>query len=49
MKIRHRSFGEGTVVKVIPMGTDKLLEIDFEGEGQKKLMQRAAANFLEVL
>ncbi len=39
--VRHRIFGEGTVLSAKSMGNDTLLEIDFGAKGTKKLM----ANF----
>ena len=39
--VKHRVFGEGTVISASPMGNDTLLEIDFSKVGRKKLM----ANF----
>ncbi len=44
--IRHKSFGQGTIVKMTPMGGDFLIEINFEGIGTKKLMLRAAAPYM---
>ncbi len=40
-KVKHRVFGEGTVISASPMGNDTLLDIDFPKVGKKKLM----ANF----
>ncbi|MBP5617926.1 MAG: ATP-binding domain-containing protein, partial [Clostridia bacterium] len=37
-RIRHPVFAEGTVLKVIPMGNDVMLEIAFDSVGTKKLM-----------
>ena len=45
-KVRHRAFGLGEITKVTPMGGDALLEITFEGVGLKRLMQRAAGQFM---
>ncbi len=45
-QVRHKAFGAGVVVKSTPMGGDALLEIDFEGVGTKRLMQRAAAQHM---
>ena len=39
----HTAFGHGVIVKMIPMGGDYLIEINFEKIGSKKLMLRAAA------
>jgi DNA helicase-2/ATP-dependent DNA helicase PcrA len=43
-RVRHKIFGEGTVIDVNPMGGDSLLEIMFDKEGTKKIM----ANFAGV-
>ena len=40
--IRHRTFGEGMVLSVRPMGNDALVEVAFDGVGTKRLMLRAA-------
>ena len=45
-KVKHRAFGMGEITKVSPMGGDALLEITFEGVGLKRLMQRAAGQFM---
>lgn len=37
-RIKHKTFGEGLVVKATPMGNDTLLEIAFDSVGTKKLM-----------
>jgi len=39
--VKHRVFGEGTIISASPMGNDTLLEINFTKVGTKKLM----ANF----
>lgn len=39
----HTAFGHGVIIKMIPMGGDYLIEINFENIGSKKLMLRAAA------
>ncbi len=46
--VRHKSFGEGVIVKITPMGNDALLEISFSGMS-KKLMLKAASRFLEKI
>ena len=38
MNVEHRTFGEGVVLSVVPMGDDALLEINFKNVGIKKLM-----------
>ena len=45
-KVKHRAFGLGEITKVSPMGGDALLEITFEGVGLKRLMLRAAGQFM---
>ena len=35
------------VLSVIPMGGDALLEVDFETAGTKRLMMRAAGQFMK--
>ncbi|GEM_PF-52701 len=42
MRLKHRVFGEGTVIKVTPMGNDHLLEIAFDTQGTKKVMAKFA-------
>ena len=42
-RVRHGSFGEGTVISALPMGNDTLLEVDFP-VGKKKIM----ANFAPI-
>ena len=49
VRVRHKAFGDGTVVKMTPMGGDQLVEVRFDSAGSKKLMLRAAARFLETL
>ena len=41
-RVRHGSFGEGTVLSVTPMGGDSLLEIVFDKVGTKKIMANYA-------
>ena len=38
MRVSHKTFGEGLVVKVTPMGNDAMLEIAFDTVGTKKIM-----------
>lgn len=42
MRVKHNSFGEGTVLSVKPMAQDSLLEIAFDSVGTKKLMSSFA-------
>jgi DNA helicase-2/ATP-dependent DNA helicase PcrA len=44
-RVRHKIFGEGTIIDVNPMGGDFLLEIMFDKVGTKKIM----ANFAGVV
>ncbi len=37
-RVKHMTFGEGTVLSAKPMGKDTLYEIAFDGVGTKKLM-----------
>jgi len=48
-RIRHRTFGEGMVLSVRPMGNDALIEVAFDGIGTKKLMLRAAGPHITKL
>ncbi len=43
-RVRHRVFGEGTVLSVTPMGNDHLVETAFDRVGTKKIM----ANFAKL-
>lgn len=42
MRVKHKAFGEGKVVKCTPMGKDTLVEIIFDSAGMKKLMSNFA-------
>ncbi len=44
MRVRHKVFGDGTILKTTPMGGDCLLEIAFDNRGTKKLM----SNFVKM-
>ena len=44
--VKHKAFGEGVIVKMTPMGNDSLIEISFQSVGNKKLMLRAAAQYM---
>ena len=41
------AFGDGVVAAVKPMGGDALLEVDFASAGTKRLMMRAAGQFMK--
>ncbi|MCL1904028.1 MAG: UvrD-helicase domain-containing protein [Oscillospiraceae bacterium] len=43
-RIKHKIFGDGTIIDVQEMGNDSLLEISFDGVGTKKIM----ANFVKI-
>ena len=43
-RVRHRTFGEGLVIKTTPMGNDLLVEVAFDTAGVKKMM----ANFARL-
>ncbi|MDR2532265.1 MAG: UvrD-helicase domain-containing protein [Oscillospiraceae bacterium] len=43
-RVRHKIFGEGTIIDVNPMGGDFLLEVIFDKVGTKKIM----ANFVGI-
>ena len=46
-RVTHRAFGSGVVSKIQPMGGDALLEVEFETAGTKRLMMRAAGQFMK--
>lgn len=43
-KVKHKIFGVGTIISATSMGNDTLIEIAFDGAGNKKLM----ANFAKL-
>ncbi len=45
-RVEHKAFGPGVINKLTPMGGDFLVEISFESVGTKKLMLRAAAQYM---
>ena len=47
--VRHTAFGQGMVLSVQPMGGDALLEIAFDNVGTKKLLLKAASQYLTNL
>ena len=47
--VKHKSFGQGMIVSMTPMGGDYLVEIAFDGVGTKRLMLKAAARLMEKL
>ena len=45
-RVAHKAFGEGTVKTVTPTGGDALLEIEFDTQGTKRLMQKHASAYM---
>ena len=41
-RVSHKTFGEGNIVKMTPMGGDCLLEVQFDTVGTKKIMYKFA-------
>lgn len=41
-RVRHKIFGEGTVVGVKPVGKDAIITIDFDAKGTKPVMKNNA-------
>ena len=41
-QIHHKTFGDGMVISITPMGGDALLEVAFDRVGTKKLMLKTA-------
>ena len=48
-RVVHKSFGEGMVLTVLPMGNDALLEVAWDTVGTKKLMAKTASVYMEKL
>ena len=42
MRVRHKTFGEGSIIDIKPMAKDNMLEIAFDSVGTKKLMSSFA-------
>ena len=47
--MHHKAFGDGMIISAKPMGNDALLEIAFDQKGTKRLMAKAAANFMQKI
>ncbi|MDR2569671.1 MAG: hypothetical protein LBD23_05160, partial [Oscillospiraceae bacterium] len=45
-KVIHTTFGNGIITNVTQAGKDALLEITFDNEGPKRLMQNNASRYL---
>ena len=41
-RVSHKTFGEGNILKITPMGGDCLLEVKFDQIGVKKIMYKFA-------
>jgi DNA helicase-2/ATP-dependent DNA helicase PcrA len=48
-KVVHRSFGEGVISELTPMGNDVMLKITFDKVGDKLMMAKTAMQFMKVL
>ncbi|MCD8146684.1 MAG: UvrD-helicase domain-containing protein [Clostridiales bacterium] len=45
--VDHSAFGKGMIVSILPMGGDALVEVAFDGVGNKKLMLKAASQHMK--
>ena len=48
-RVLHRSFGEGIVTELTPMGNDVMLKIAFDKAGDKLMMAKTAMQFMKLL
>ena len=48
-RVVHRSFGEGVISELTPMGNDVMLKITFDKVGDKLMMAKTASQFMKVL
>ncbi|MBQ2866254.1 MAG: UvrD-helicase domain-containing protein [Clostridia bacterium] len=48
-RVMHRSFGEGVISELTPMGNDVMLKITFDKVGDKLMMAKTASQFMKVL
>ena len=48
-RVRHMTFGDGTVLNVSPMGADHMYEIAFDTVGTKKLMANYVAKLMKKI
>ena len=44
-RVKHKAFGEGTVLAITPMPGDALVSVQF-GDKEKKLMLKTAGSFM---
>ena len=47
--VQHTAFGKGMVLSVRPMGGDALVQVVFDGVGEKKLMLKSAGAYMKKL
>ena len=47
MQVKHKAFGMGVIQETTPMGGDLLLRIEFEKVGEKLMMAKTAAKFMQ--
>ena len=47
--VEHKSFGQGMIVSMTPMGGDFLVEVAFDNVGTKRLMLKAASRLMKKL
>lgn len=47
--VRHAAFGTGMVLSIQPMGGDALLEVAFDQVGTKRMMLKAASQFMQKM
>ena len=48
-RVRHKIFGEGTILSVTDMANDSMLEIGFDQVGPKKVMANFASSKMQVI
>lgn len=49
IRVRHKIFGEGTILSVTDMANDSMLEIGFDQVGTKKVMANFASSKMQVI
>ena len=48
-RVRHKIFGEGTILSITDMANDSILEIGFDQVGTKKVMANFASSKMQVI
>ena len=48
-RVRHKIFGEGTILSITNMANDSMLEIGFDQVGTKKVMANFASSKMQVI